>query len=604
MDVIARWKTLFFLIETSNFKHRITNTISCRMNIKNLPKEWWKDKEIFTNVARNFKYVARFRNKYRAAWKYGEQMGWTSEIFEGMPDKHRKPNGYWTKEECHKRAILCTSPREFQTRFGSAYTKAVANGWLDEICSHMTFHGREHRKDWWEVKEHCYDEAHKHRSIKSFERYSALAYKAAVAHGWLEEICEGMPKTLRLPNGEWNIETGTKEANKYESRTEFANKNKACFLYAYRHGFLDEICKDIDAKQKDRNKFKHKNGYWNNITRCLEAATECETKREFSKRFATAHKYVCQNKWQDIVFARFPVLANNTKRCVYVFEFEDHSAYIGLTYDDKRRLKDHLNDPYSAVYQHIKSTESSYFFAIVVDYTDYKIASRKEGEILGQYARDGWKILNRIATGALGGNIVKHTKEACRAIALKYNVKQEFREKEPKVYMAICRNHWIEELCSHQISRPSKYNYENIFNEAKKYDRTRDFVEHSRKFYDAAYRLGILDEVTAHMAVGRTLFSRKQIYETAYSCEYYEDFRHDHYDVYKTAKNLGMTEEISRNMKHGGKHLRGDFKTYDKCKNKASNYHSIQEFHDKCANAFFYAQNEGWLEKIAEDLGW
>ena len=44
---------------------------------------------------------------------------------------------YWTKEECHEKALLCDSRSEFEKKYNKYYWKAMREKWLDEICSHM-----------------------------------------------------------------------------------------------------------------------------------------------------------------------------------------------------------------------------------------------------------------------------------------------------------------------------------------------------------------------------------------------------------------------------------------------------------------------------------
>lgn len=43
----------------------------------------------------------------------------------------------WTKEECAQLAQLCFYRSQFQDLYPGAYSSALLNGWLDEICSHM-----------------------------------------------------------------------------------------------------------------------------------------------------------------------------------------------------------------------------------------------------------------------------------------------------------------------------------------------------------------------------------------------------------------------------------------------------------------------------------
>ena len=44
----------------------------------------------------------------------------------------------WTKERCHEEALKYKHKVDFKNAYGSAYSRAIVCGWLDEITSHMT----------------------------------------------------------------------------------------------------------------------------------------------------------------------------------------------------------------------------------------------------------------------------------------------------------------------------------------------------------------------------------------------------------------------------------------------------------------------------------
>lgn len=45
----------------------------------------------------------------------------------------------WTKQQCEELALKYDRRIRFKTNHSSAYRHAYLNGFLDEICSHMTF---------------------------------------------------------------------------------------------------------------------------------------------------------------------------------------------------------------------------------------------------------------------------------------------------------------------------------------------------------------------------------------------------------------------------------------------------------------------------------
>ena len=44
----------------------------------------------------------------------------------------------WTKQRCAEEAAKCATRSEFYRGCRGAYRASIANGWLDEMCAHMT----------------------------------------------------------------------------------------------------------------------------------------------------------------------------------------------------------------------------------------------------------------------------------------------------------------------------------------------------------------------------------------------------------------------------------------------------------------------------------
>lgn len=82
-----------------------------------------------------FTYIADFRLVYPCEYEFLYR--------NGLTDKHGshliKKRDFWTKEQCHEKALLYAHRGEFATSDDKKYYQyAKRHGWLDEICSHMT----------------------------------------------------------------------------------------------------------------------------------------------------------------------------------------------------------------------------------------------------------------------------------------------------------------------------------------------------------------------------------------------------------------------------------------------------------------------------------
>jgi len=96
------------------------------------------------------------------------------------------------------------------------------------------------------------------------------------------------------------------------------------------------------------------------------------------------------------------------------------------------------------------------------------------------------------------------TKEKCKEEALKYNTKEEFREKSRYAYTKSFKQGWLKDFCVHMKKSeriPRGYwTKEKCKEESLKYDRRIDFENNCRSAYVSCVRNGWLDYVYSHMS--------------------------------------------------------------------------------------------------------
>lgn len=96
-----------------------------------------------------------------------------------------------------------------------------------------------------------------------------------------------------------------------------------------------------------------------------------------------------------------------TMRCIYVCEFPDNHAYVGLTDNPDKRRREHGWKNYipdSAVAAYKFQTGQQFQFKILADFMPELEAQEAEGYWKQQYIDQGWQMLNRAPTGSLGGS--------------------------------------------------------------------------------------------------------------------------------------------------------------------------------------------------------
>ena len=90
----------------------------------------------------------------------------------------------WDIEGCRKLAASCQTKTEFTNKFRGAYDAALAYGWLEEICSHM----KPLNRSW--TKEEAFNECEKYNSQHELREQDNSLYYYISNHGWLKEFIQ------------------------------------------------------------------------------------------------------------------------------------------------------------------------------------------------------------------------------------------------------------------------------------------------------------------------------------------------------------------------------------------------------------------------------
>lgn len=307
-----------------------------------------------------------------------------------MQKKKIKHRGYWSKEKCYKAAKKCKTISEFKKRYDTAYKLCLKNKWQAEFYIHM--------------------------------------------------------QSLKKPNGYWNKENCLELAKNISSRTNFIKNHQFVYNVIQKNKWNNECF----AHMKE---LKKPNGHWTK-ERCIKEAKKYKTKKEWKEKSYNSRSICIKNKWTDECCKHMKPLGNLMKRMVYAYEFSDKKVYVGLTYDEKTRQREHFKDikkrKKSSVYNHyVLVKEIPLYIKITKTYINYDKAQQIERDTIQKYKSSGWNILNRIKAGGLGGNIIKWTKEKCIEDAIKFKFRSDWNKSSPGAYDAAHRNKWLDVCCNH-----------------------------------------------------------------------------------------------------------------------------------------------------------
>ena len=138
-------------------------------------------------------------------------------------------------------------------------------------------------KGYWNIEENVVNEAKKYISRTEFKKKSQTAYNSAIKHKWINDMPWLDSNNNKLPKGYWkNKENMMEEARKYSTKEEFKKGNLTAFLAAYRYGYIDEMTWLVKQKQ-------HKKGYWT-YKNIEKEAIKYNTKTEFYEKNQTAYR--------------------------------------------------------------------------------------------------------------------------------------------------------------------------------------------------------------------------------------------------------------------------------------------------------------------------
>ncbi len=283
------------------------------------------------------------------------------------------------------------------------------------------------------------------------------------------------------PRGYWTIEKVLELASKYETIKDFRLNHKDAYRIAVHHGWLDELRKILKSGK----------GEWWTLDKVKQRASKYNTLQDFYTKDKSAYYAAMRNKWMEEIDSDLERLGNLYNRAVYVLEFPDNSVYVGLTLNLKNRERQHVSDEgYTAVSNYIKKTGLKPIFKIISDnYIASEDAVKLEGCTVAQYSLDGWNILNKSKTGALGACERIYTLDRIKDVASKFNTVGEFKKNATPYYRAALRNGWFDELTNNMDrSVRKKITKDQVKDVAQKYTTLADFEREQPSYYSAAKR--------------------------------------------------------------------------------------------------------------------
>ena len=347
---------------------------------------------------------------YRAAKRYGH----FKEATAHMTKKIRKVFTIkYSDADILKVALKFNTPKDWYTESPSTYSIAHQRKLIDKATAHMD---RQLEKAGFYTKEKLRQSALKYRStfewIKNEPKFYAAAWRQGLIKKTTVHFKNHKPitekvikiKTITSPFKRQSTKLKyTKEevisaAKKFNTRKEWKDQSLTTYNFAYRHGFLEECCMHMER------------------------------------------------------------LGSMSHRCIYIIKIPTEiSAYVGLTFNYKKRIIEHLNTERFKKFIHLYGKESIKAEQ-ATDYLDKDSAANMENYFINLLEEQGWKMLNKMKGGGLGGKQPKWTEETILKNILNYNSYKEWAKSESGAYAAALDLNIIEKIDKilPRINRKSK----------------------------------------------------------------------------------------------------------------------------------------------------
>lgn len=302
-----------------------------------------------------------------------------------------------------------------------------------------------------------------------------------------------------------------------------------------------------------KTKRKPKN-YWNK-EKCTKEALKYNKKSDFKFNSGGAYNFCKKNGWLDELSIHMKAFGNRFSRLVYIYEFSDKSVYVGLTYNINERDSKHKRDKRSKVYQHIKLTNINPLLTYS-KFMSTEDAKKQEQETIEAFRNKGYLILNVAQAGGAGSGYLKWTLEKCKAEALKYKTRKEFYKNNNSAYNSARSHGWMEIVCVHmpKNKKNNKGYWTKLMckNEVKKYDSRNEIYKKRPGAYMAMFRNGWLDELCSHLKTKKKngYWSKEMCMKEALKYSSKKEFCENSGAAYRTMLYNNWTEQICLHMKN------------------------------------------------------
>ena len=292
--------------------------------------------------------------------------------------------------------------------------------------------------------EELHQEALKYKTRKAFLKGSPKYYRYASKHKLLPIITGHMPKTAQSDDMviNWDYERFAGIALQCKSLTEFRG---------HRHIYKQAMIKGFLPRLKDEMR-KHgvwTNPLYITDEICEKEALKYKSRKEFANKASGIYEHAQKAGIMDRICAHMkPEQPQLQLRQLYLIEFPGKVAYIGAAGNPKGRFRQHRSGN-SPVHDYIEKTGINPNLTILSEPMQQDLAFSKEKELIAKYSADGYLLLNKSKGGERGYSTNAMTNDEIIQIASQYKSRGEFERKNKREYQLACIRGILDKACAH-----------------------------------------------------------------------------------------------------------------------------------------------------------
>lgn len=307
-----------------------------------------------------------------------------------------KPRGYWTKERIFEDAKRFNTKTDWVKNSGDGPLQRAKDLGVYKIAtSHMQSPKRIRQKKY--SDEAIKADALKFNNPTDWWAKSMNFYGAALRRGknFYKEATSHMILKMK-PKGYWTIDLIKQRASNYESIKDWRLNDPESYSAARNLDSLGykKVSKNLKRIVGGKVWFKE------NI---FEEARKFSTIKEWKEKSKMSYQAAVSGGFTRSASKHMTPLGHAYKRCVYSIKLQKQNmVYIGLTYNFKQRVKEHMRtkrfEELTKLYgsKSIKAKQ-------LTKYLDIKEAVNYETKLIDDMKKLGWKVLNKAMGGNLGG---------------------------------------------------------------------------------------------------------------------------------------------------------------------------------------------------------